>query len=89
LWSLTGRLYKRPRRISLATPGDEDRHSEAVERNALQRLSPAIRWNTSAIADGTKLYLANDNWAQLRFSGQLGRCCAWLVERIAPKRQRS
>jgi phosphomannomutase/molybdopterin-guanine dinucleotide biosynthesis protein A len=67
VWTLTGRLYGAEENF----PATPEMKIAIPKRLKLQPLTDIAGYKVEAIShvDGTKLYLENDNWAQLRFSG--------------------
>jgi phosphomannomutase len=67
VYSLTGRLYQAEESLP-ATPEMRVATPRRLRAAPLQRIGPYAVLKISQI-DGTKLYLENDNWALIRFSG--------------------
>ena len=67
VWAITGRLYGLEENFP-ATPEMKIAVPKRLKQQPLADIA-GYRVETISHVDGTKLYLANDNWAQLRFSG--------------------
>ena len=67
VWAITGRLYHAEENFP-ATPEMKIAIPKRLKKDPCQAVAGYAVEHISHI-DGTKLYLENDNWAQLRFSG--------------------
>ena len=67
VWALTGRLYTTEENMP-ATPEMKIAIPKRLKQTPCHEIA-GFRVERVTHVDGTKLYLENDNWAQLRFSG--------------------